>query len=157
MGNSEIKDKTSLIEARKRIERKMEQFKATEKELKTKAFSKEGLSRAGADDPRAAMREWIAEACERLTSEVEICEAEIDDEYARNKKSQDLERIAQLEDSRKRNKFHVAKLELVRALGTGRWGASCSFASVRRLHRAPPPPPRSACGAWRTAAFRWRT
>lgn len=120
MGNSEIKDKTSLIEARKRIERKMEQFKATEKELKTKAFSKEGLSRAGADDPRAAMREWIAEACERLTSEVEICEAEIDDEYARNKKSQDLERIAQLEDSRKRNKFHVAKLELcLRCLENG--------------------------------------
>jgi CCR4-NOT transcription complex subunit 3 len=41
--SSEIKDKKSLLDARKLIEREMERFKVCEKETKTKAFSKEGL------------------------------------------------------------------------------------------------------------------
>lgn len=43
--SNDIKDKTVLLEVRKRIESKMEQFKVCEKETKTKKFSKEGLAR----------------------------------------------------------------------------------------------------------------
>lgn len=44
--NSDIKDKRPLTDARKLIETEMERFKVCEKEFKTKAFSKEGLSQA---------------------------------------------------------------------------------------------------------------
>lgn len=43
--SNDIKDKTILLEVRRRIESKMEQFKVCEKETKTKKFSKEGLAR----------------------------------------------------------------------------------------------------------------
>src|SRR3989338_3216374 len=43
VANPEVKDKKALEEARRAIERKMEAFKVTERETKTKAFSKEGL------------------------------------------------------------------------------------------------------------------
>lgn len=45
MQSNDIKDKTILLEVRRRIESKMEQFKVCEKETKTKKFSKEGLAR----------------------------------------------------------------------------------------------------------------
>ncbi len=41
--NNDIKDKNDLLKARKDIEHEMERFKLCEKEMKTKAFSKEGL------------------------------------------------------------------------------------------------------------------
>src|SRR5687767_1368075 len=44
MSNSDVKDKRPLMEARKLIEQKMEEFKVCEKETKTKAYSKEGLA-----------------------------------------------------------------------------------------------------------------
>ena len=43
--SNDIKDKTVLLDVRRRIESKMEQFKVCEKETKTKKFSKEGLAR----------------------------------------------------------------------------------------------------------------
>ena len=45
IANSDIKDKRKLLENRKLIETKMEQFKVCEKETKTKTYSKEGLAR----------------------------------------------------------------------------------------------------------------
>ena len=42
LGSSEIKDKNQLLEARKVIETKMEQFKICERDTKTKAYSREG-------------------------------------------------------------------------------------------------------------------
>ena len=44
--NNDIKDKSDLLKARKDIEHEMERFKLCEKEMKTKAFSKEGLGAA---------------------------------------------------------------------------------------------------------------
>ena len=40
IASNEVKDKNSLVEARKAIELQMEQFKVCEKETKTKAYSK---------------------------------------------------------------------------------------------------------------------
>ena len=48
---NEIKDKRQLLDARKRIEREMERFKVCEREMKTKAYSKEGLGQAARQDP----------------------------------------------------------------------------------------------------------
>lgn len=60
---SEIKDKKALIDNRKMIEQEMEKFKAIEKELKTKAFSKEGLNQNPKIDPEELIKEelgsWI--------------------------------------------------------------------------------------------------
>jgi CCR4-NOT transcription complex subunit 3 len=61
--SSEIKDKKSLLDARKLIEREMERFKVCEKETKTKAFSKEGLGQQPKTDPKekakGESRDWL--------------------------------------------------------------------------------------------------
>ena len=54
LSGTEIKDKAPLLEARKVIEGKMEQFKICEKDTKTKAYSREGLSRPDKMDPKEA-------------------------------------------------------------------------------------------------------
>ena len=62
IGGSEIREKDRLKEARKTIETRMEAFKQTEKDLKTKAYSKEGLAKAEKLDPltidRNNSRDW---------------------------------------------------------------------------------------------------
>ncbi|KAE8774786.1 general negative regulator of transcription subunit 3 [Hordeum vulgare] len=55
----------ALMDARKQIEREMEQFKVCEKETKTKAFSKEGLGQLPKIDPREKAK---AETRDRLNS-----------------------------------------------------------------------------------------
>ena len=72
--NNEIKDKVDLMKARKDIEHEMERFKLCEKELKTKAFSKEGLGAAVKQDPRDVAREearaWLNEYKDKLEQQV---------------------------------------------------------------------------------------
>lgn len=62
------------MEARKNIEKKMEQFKNCEKEAKTKAFSKAGLDQAAKLDPeekaRQSTRDWLNEQMETLQMQV---------------------------------------------------------------------------------------
>lgn len=62
------------MEARKNIEKKMEQFKNCEKEAKTKAFSKAGLDQAAKLDPeekaRQSTREWLNAQMENLQMQV---------------------------------------------------------------------------------------
>lgn len=48
ISGADIKDKTSLLEARKAIEREMERFKTCEKEAKMKQFSKMALGQVRA-------------------------------------------------------------------------------------------------------------
>jgi len=74
ISGTDIKDKSDLMKARKDVERQMERFKVCEKEMKTKAFSKEGLGQATKLDPREKarndMRDWINETVDKLTAEV---------------------------------------------------------------------------------------
>lgn len=67
---NDIKDKAPLLEARKLIENEMERFKIMEKEMKTKAFSKEGLQQPNKLDAKEAsynkIRIWINEAIDSL-------------------------------------------------------------------------------------------
>lgn len=93
-----------------------------EKEMKTKAFSKEGLTAAAKLDPhekeKQEMREFLEEMNEGLSRQVEALEAEIDHLQAHTKKkSSKAERVSALEETNERHKYHMNKLEtLMRAL-----------------------------------------
>ncbi|KAI9789120.1 MAG: general negative regulator of transcription subunit 5 [Peltula sp. TS41687] len=126
--SNEIKDKKPLLEQRKLIETQMEKFKAVEKEMKTKAYSKEGLSAAAKLDPKEKEK---VEACQFLSSmidelerQIETMEVEGESLQANLKKGKKdtlkAGRVAEIEQFTERHKWHQAKLELVlRALENG--------------------------------------
>ncbi|EEB97582.1 hypothetical protein MPER_03068, partial [Moniliophthora perniciosa FA553] len=70
LASNDIKDKSQLLDNRKLIETQMEKFKACEKEMKTKAFSKEGLIAAARLDPKEQEKEeevsWLQTKVEEL-------------------------------------------------------------------------------------------
>ena len=117
--SNEIKDKSSLTQARGDIERRMERFKALEKEAKTKAFSKEGLQAAAARlDPRerarSEMRDWLNGVVDTLNEQIDGFEADIEDlgpSGGGRKKSKTPPRVMHLEESIVRHKQHVTRLE----------------------------------------------
>lgn len=121
MGSNDIKDKKILVENRKLIESEMERFKACEKEMKTKAYSKEGLTNSTRLDPREKEKldtaNFISEMLEDLEHQVESLEAEQEmtrNSMKRNKKdTQKQDRISELEDQLDRHKWHISKLELI--------------------------------------------
>ncbi|KAJ3307869.1 CCR4-NOT transcription complex, subunit 3, partial [Gonapodya sp. JEL0774] len=78
IASADIKDKKLLTENRMLIEKQMERFKAIERELKTKAYSKEGLSQPGKVDPLDALKSqittWLGDQLERLSALVDKLE-----------------------------------------------------------------------------------
>ena len=60
----------------------MEKFKACEKEMKTKAFSKEGLTQSAKLDPKQQEKvdtmSWVQSMIDELMVQVETAEAEIE-------------------------------------------------------------------------------
>ncbi|KAL6707319.1 general negative regulator of transcription subunit 5 [Coniothyrium glycines] len=125
----EIKDKKPLLDHRKLIETQMERFKAVEKEMKTKAYSKEGLQLASKVDPKdkekMEMVDFLVSMNDELERQIETIEAEVESIQANMKKGKKAdnskaERISQLEDSTERHKWHQGKLDLLqRALENG--------------------------------------
>lgn len=117
IGNSDVKDTSELMETKRDIERRMEGFKAFEKESKTKAYSKEGLQAAAAKlDPRQRAkqeeRDWLNNTVETLSSQVEEMEAEIEEIHGKNKKKNKVSpRLSLLEDTVARHQLHVGRLE----------------------------------------------
>lgn len=98
----------------------MERFKACEKEMKTKAFSKEGLIAASKLDPKAQEKlkvtQWVSNKVEELQLQVEQAEAEIETLQggAKKKKSgSSNSRLEQLEHLNERRKWHISRLEIV--------------------------------------------
>jgi CCR4-NOT transcription complex subunit 3 len=154
--SNDVKDKTQLMDNRKLIEsvgtkehlqgrfshlmlnhiflvlQQMERFKALEKEMKTKAFSKEGLIAATRLDPqekaKLEARQTIEEFVDSLSRQIEQAEAEIEILQAsstggRGKKSGKSSsagnsegRIAELERLNERRSWHISKLEAVMRL-----------------------------------------
>lgn len=82
LASGEIKDKSTLMDNRKLIETQMERFKIVERETKTKAYSKEGLTSAARMDPaereRAEMSQWLNHCIETLNIQSDQFEAEIE-------------------------------------------------------------------------------
>ncbi|KAF4455725.1 hypothetical protein F53441_2020 [Fusarium austroafricanum] len=120
--SNDIKDKAPLLEHRKLIETQMEKFKAVEKAMKTKAYSKEGLSAAAKLDPKEQAKveasEFLSSMVDELEQQIETLEAEGESIQATMKKGKNntakAERIAEVERIIERHKWHQGKLELIR-------------------------------------------
>lgn len=100
----------------------MERFKATEKEMKTKAFSKEGLIAAARLDPaekaKVEMAAWISSQVDELGRQIEASEAEIEQVQAGTGKKKkgagaSAEKTAGLEQLNERRSWHVGRLEIL--------------------------------------------
>jgi CCR4-NOT transcription complex subunit 3 len=119
ISNSEIKDKRSLMDNRKLIENLMERFKALEREVKTKAFSKDGLNREPKIDPaekeKSEIAQWIGACVDKLQVQIEAMEAEMEilQGAMRKNKKHDQEKFKNLENKITRHKHHQTKLELI--------------------------------------------
>ncbi|RKP36499.1 Not1 N-terminal domain, CCR4-Not complex component-domain-containing protein [Dimargaris cristalligena] len=129
IASNEIKDKRELIENRKMIEKKMETFKACEKEMKTKAYSKEGLSQTAKLDPKEKAKlevsNWISSIVDQLNTQIDILEAEAEGLSTGPKKgkkdSNKASRIKGIERQVDRHKWHIQRLELMlRSMENGR-------------------------------------
>lgn len=139
--SNDIKDKSALLDNRRLIEtvsrtpyftrfphpriQQMEKFKACEKEMKTKAFSKEGLTAATKLDPKAQEKHevtiWIQTRVEELLLQVEQSEAEIETLQGGTKKKGKsggaaADRLDELEHKNERRKWHVSRLEIIMRL-----------------------------------------
>ncbi|KAK4466475.1 general negative regulator of transcription subunit 3 [Cladorrhinum samala] len=120
--SNDIKDKAPLLEQRRLIETQMEKFKAVEKAMKTKAYSKEGLSAAAKLDPKEQAKleasEFLSTMVDDLEQQIETLEAESESIQATMKKGKSqhakAERIAEIERIIERHKWHQGKLELIR-------------------------------------------
>lgn len=121
IAGNEVKDKSPLQEQRKLIENQMERFKACEKEMKTKAYSKEGLSAAAKLDPRekekAELSHFLSSMVEELERQIELAEAESEALQATMKKGRKdankSVRLMNVEHTLERHKWHQDKLELM--------------------------------------------
>ncbi|KAL2022022.1 hypothetical protein VTK56DRAFT_6262 [Thermocarpiscus australiensis] len=120
--SNDIKDKAPLLEQRRLIETQMEKFKAVEKAMKTKAYSKEGLSAATKMDPKEQAKmeasEFLSNMVDELEQQIEILEAEGEQIQATMRKGKGhaakADRIAAIEHIIERHKWHQGKLELIR-------------------------------------------
>ncbi|KAJ2912210.1 hypothetical protein MD484_g8203, partial [Candolleomyces efflorescens] len=122
VASNDIKDKSALLDNRRLIETQMEKFKACEKEMKTKAFSKEGLIQATKLDPKEQEKEdamqWLQQQVEELQMQVESTEAEVESLQGSSKKKNKggvaaAERLEALERLNERRKWHINRLELI--------------------------------------------
>ncbi|KAK3316667.1 Not1 N-terminal domain, CCR4-Not complex component-domain-containing protein [Apodospora peruviana] len=119
---NDIKDKAPLLEHRRLIETQMEKFKAVEKAMKTKAYSKEGLSAAAKLDPKEQAKieagEFLSGVVDELEQQIESLEAEGEAIQATMKKgkghSAKADRMAEIERIIEKHKWHQGKLELIR-------------------------------------------
>lgn len=115
IGSSDVKDKEPLLEARRLIETKMEQFKICEKETKTKTYSKEGLARQERLDPQEQAKrdcgDWIAAFVDQFQQMVEDREVEIEQLMVGKGKKTNKHQIEQFQQYVIHHKFHISKLE----------------------------------------------
>lgn len=100
----------------------MEKFKQCEKEMKTKAFSKEGLIAAARLDPseraKLELTQWLTNNVDELSHQMEAAEAEVEQLAGSGKKKKGAggaaaERSAELERLNERRSWHISKLELI--------------------------------------------
>ena len=110
------------------VMQEMEKFKAVEKEMKTKAFSKTGLSAAAKLDPKEREKleacQFLSEMVDSLERQIETLEAEEEALQATVKKGKkDIgksDRLSEITRLTERHKWHQGKLELLlRALENG--------------------------------------
>lgn len=100
----------------------MEKFKILEKEMKIKAFSKEGLNQAAKLDPKMKekidLANWINSTVDKLNTQIDAYEAEIETINLNQKKGKKLESSKQercdlLVKTAEKHKNHIDKLEAI--------------------------------------------
>jgi len=119
LSGNEVKDKNNLLENRRLIENAMERFKTVEKDMKTKAFSKEGLSMERIDPKQKEKNEssdFLHQMLEELERQCEKHEARIDQIQSSGKKGKKLDgakqqEIEDLTGKITRNHWHQEKME----------------------------------------------
>lgn len=102
----------------------MEKFKAVEKEMKTKAYSKEGLMASIRLDPmaqkKADLQNFLSDCTSELDRQIEACEAEAESltvHLRKGKKdSSKADRVAEVERQVECHKWHQGRLELIMRL-----------------------------------------
>ncbi|KAJ1722020.1 general negative regulator of transcription subunit 5 [Coemansia erecta] len=122
--SNEIKDKQDLLHHRKLIEKQMEKFKAIEKEMKTKAYSKEGLLQSTKLDPKEKEKldlcNWLVESVDTLSTQIDVLEATAETlEGSMGKKRRDankVEKLNRLHERVERHKHHIWCLERIQRL-----------------------------------------
>ena len=118
---SEIKDKEPLTESRRKIEVLMEKIKSLEKDLKIKAYSKEGLIAASKLDPREKEKldasNWLNATVDKLRTQVDAFEAELEASLLtlkkNTRKTEKSPRQVELERGAVRHKSYIDKLEII--------------------------------------------
>ncbi|KAG1454976.1 hypothetical protein G6F56_007187 [Rhizopus delemar] len=122
LASNDVKDKRALLENRKLIESQMERFKQIEREMKTKAYSREGLmqkERNPKDKEKAEASDFVTNAVDELSRQVETVEFEIEQlEGAGSKRGKRaaekrVEKLEEMNRTNERRKFHIGRLELV--------------------------------------------
>ncbi|KAH3767981.1 CCR4-NOT transcription complex subunit 3 [Pelomyxa schiedti] len=119
VASNDIKNKNPLVDSRKIIEARMEQFKMYEKETKTKPYSKEALSRSQEtteeDRTKDELRSWIVKCIYDLKTQIDSFEAELESAGAPQVKGKKKEpgRTEHLQHWLERHGFHVDKLERI--------------------------------------------
>jgi len=119
LASGEIKDKSTLMDNRKLIETQMERFKIVERETKTKAYSKEGLTNSSRMDPAERekwnMQQWLNQCIDTLNIQVDQFEAEIETLSAGGKKGKkktdDALRREECQLWVEKHRDHIQKLE----------------------------------------------
>lgn len=99
----------------------MERFKALEKEMKMKAFSKEGLIAQSRLDPaekaKRDMIDWIGTTVDELSRQIEQTEAEMEGlQTTGKKKKQAGDRLGEMEEINERRVWHNGRLEVVQRM-----------------------------------------
>jgi len=98
----------------------MERFKALEKEMKMKAFSKEGLIAQSRLDPaekaKRDMIDWIGNTTDELSRQIEQTEAEAEQLQTGKKKKTTGDRLGELETLNERRTWHIGRLEIVQRM-----------------------------------------
>ncbi|KAH7462648.1 CCR4-NOT transcription complex subunit 3 [Phytophthora ramorum] len=120
IGNSDVKDKRPLVETRKLIEQKMEEFKVCEKETKTKAYSKEGLAQVERLDPEQQARQeshaWIQDCLNQFNVQIEALESDVERLHSAKGRNRNKSEIDEKEKLLSRHKWHILKLEQINRL-----------------------------------------
>ncbi|CAH0473824.1 unnamed protein product [Peronospora belbahrii] len=120
ISNSDVKDKRPLIETRKMIEQKMEEFKVCEKETKTKAYSKEGLAQVERLDPEQQARQeshaWIRDCLNQFNVQIEALESDVERLHSAKGRNRKKTEIEEKEKLLSRHKWHILKLEQINRL-----------------------------------------
>lgn len=98
----------------------MERFKALEKEMKMKAFSKEGLIAQSRLDPGEKAKrdiiDWIGTTTDELSRQIEQTEAEAEQLTNVRKKKAQGDRLSELEELNERRQWHIGRLEIVQRM-----------------------------------------